>query len=43
MKKSNADPTKDNYEVLFELLVSSRFRIHCMLDSNRLQDKSLDI
>ena len=40
MKKFNTDPTKANYEVLFELLVSSRFRILCMLDSNRLQDKS---
>ena len=40
MKKSNTDPTKANYEVLFELLVCSRFITLCMLDSNRLQDKS---
>ena len=40
MKISNIDPTKAKNDVPFEILVSRRIRLHCMLDSNRLQDKS---
>ena len=40
MKISNIDPTKAKNDVHFEILISRRIRTHCMLDSNRLQDKS---
>ena len=40
MKISNIDPTKAKNDVPFEILVSRRIILHCMLDSNRLQDKS---